>query len=549
MLVNTDGSPITLPAKPSSSPSRPKPRAGLSGSSPSVFPYDAASWATSEMGDWLPWIRSPDAEINQFRDRMVARARDLVRNDCWASGVIGRILDSTVGGSYRLLAKPDYRALARHDKAFDEVWANEFRRAAEAIWRNYANDLGRYNDVTRLQTMTQQFRMGLGHKLIDGENLMVRYDMPERIGYGAAQYATAYLVVDPDRLSNPYQMVDTKYMRGGVEIDDFGVPVAYHIRKAHQNDWYNAIESMEWERVEREDEDGWQRVIHDFDLARAGQNRAVSVFAPVMPRLKMLAKYYGIELQAAAVAATFGTYVESPYDPQMVENALVGSGNDDQLSAYQEIRGAWHDQHPAMINQVKVPTLAPGEKINSVAGAHPHNQFSPFTHEMLRGVAACLGTSAEQVTQDYSEASWSSARAGIVEAEKMFIRRLADFNANTATPVYAGLLEEAIENGELPLPRNAPDFAQARTAYSTCRWLGAARGWVDPLAERQGAVLGMDAAFDTLEEQCARQGMDYEENVMQRRREYQLFKDAGLPLPTWFGPQPAQSTITSPSVD
>ena len=57
-----------------------------------VFPYDAAQWQTQEMGSWLPWIRSPDAEINVFRDRMVARSRDLVRNDGWASGGIKRKL-------------------------------------------------------------------------------------------------------------------------------------------------------------------------------------------------------------------------------------------------------------------------------------------------------------------------------------------------------------------------------------------------------------------------------------------------------------------------
>jgi lambda family phage portal protein len=488
MLIDPSGAPLKLPAKPESQPQPRRVRAGLSGSAPSVFPYDAANWTTPEMGNWLPWIRSPDAEINQFRDRMVARTRDLHRNDCWASGAISRILDSTIGGNYRLLAKPDYRALSVYDKAFDEEWADEFRLAAESIWRNYANDLGLYNDLTRQQTVSQQFRLGFGHKLIDGENLTVRYSMPERIGYGAARYATTYLVVDPDRLSNPYQMVDSEFMRGGVEIDRYGVPVAYHIRKAHQNDWYNAIQSMEWERVKREDEDGWQRVIHDFDRGRAGQNRGVSVFAPVISRLKMLASYYGIELQAATVAATFGTYIESPYDPKLVEQAIVGGDGDAELSMYQQLRAEWGNAHPAMLNQVRIPTLAPGEKINAVAGAHPHSQFSPFTHEMLRGVAACLGTSAEQVTQDYSEASWSSARAGIVEAEKMFVRRLSDFNAGTATPTYAGILEEAMENGELPLPGNAPDFAEARTAYSAGRWLGAARGWVDPVAERQGVL-------------------------------------------------------------
>jgi hypothetical protein len=64
-----------------------------------VFPYEAASYTTTEMGEWLPSIRSPDAEINLYRDRMVARQRDLYRNDGWAKGVIGSILDSTIGAT------------------------------------------------------------------------------------------------------------------------------------------------------------------------------------------------------------------------------------------------------------------------------------------------------------------------------------------------------------------------------------------------------------------------------------------------------------------
>jgi len=130
-------------------------------------------------------------------------------------------------------------------------------------------------------------------------------------------------------------MVDTRYMRNGVEIDDHGVPLAYHIRKAHQNDWYNAIESMEWERVEREDADGWMRVIHDFERDRAGQNRGIGIFTSVLSRFKMLARYYGVELQAATIAATFGTYITSPFDAGQVEEAL---NNSDELSAYQGLR-------------------------------------------------------------------------------------------------------------------------------------------------------------------------------------------------------------------
>jgi lambda family phage portal protein len=512
-------------------------RGSLEGSAPNFFPYDAANWTNPQYSDWLPWIRSPDSEIDFYRDRITARARDLYRNDGWAKGAIGRILDSTIGSSYRLVPKPDVRALsALHGPAFDRVWAREFKQAVGAHWRNFSANTGRYNDVARELTVSQQFRLCLGHKLVDGESLMLAYWLPDRVGEGGNRYATAFLGVDPDRLSNPYQMIDTRHLRNGVELDDLGVPIAYHIRKAHQNDWYNAVEAVTWERILREDDDGWRRVYHDFDRDRFTQHRGMTIFAPVLGRLKMLSRYYGVELSAATVASAFGLYVQSPFDADMIRTALEDEDDDERgLGWYQEMRSEFHKERNLSVNDVKIAMLAPGEKIESVAPMRPNSSFSPFTHEMLRGFAAVLGMSAEQVHNDYSEASWSSARAGIVEAEKTFVRRVCDFNDNTATPMYATWLGEAVENGDIPLPRGAPGYVEMRTPLSGCMWLGAARGWVDPVAERQGAVLGLDAGFGTLEHEVAKQGGDWEENLYQRAEERDLMDELNLPHPVWMG--------------
>ena len=89
-----------------------------------------------------------------------------------------------------------------------------------------------WNDVERQLTVSQQMRLALGHKLVDGESLVLAYWLDERVGYGdGADYATAYQVLDPDRLANPYLLVDNEYLRGGVEIDGRGVPLAYHLRQ------------------------------------------------------------------------------------------------------------------------------------------------------------------------------------------------------------------------------------------------------------------------------------------------------------------------------
>ena len=123
---------------------------------------EASQWSTKEMGNWFPVIRSPDGEINMFRDRMVARSRDMARNSGWASGGITRILDNMIGTHLRLSATPDYRALAVRFgiKAFDAVWADEFQHVAEALWRVFSESNGRWNDVSRQLTVGQQFQIG-----------------------------------------------------------------------------------------------------------------------------------------------------------------------------------------------------------------------------------------------------------------------------------------------------------------------------------------------------------------------------------------------------
>jgi lambda family phage portal protein len=501
-----------------------------------MYPYDASQIASQEFGEWNPQIRSPDSEINQFRDRMVARSRDLTRNSGWASGGIVRILDNVVGTNLRLLAQPDYRALALRFgvKAFDAVWADEFRHAVEALWRGYADNPRRWNDVSEKWTVGQQFRLALRHKLIDGDSLFLSYWLPERCGYGGADYATAFMLVDPDRLSNPYQAMDTKFMRGGVEVDARGVPVAYHVREAEQYDWYNVTEANRWERVPRYDTDGWRRVIHDFDADRAGQNRGIGVFSPVITHMKMLAKYYGVELQQATISAIFGTYVTSPFDPALVGDALgAGDIGSDDLGLYQTERSKWSQERPAMLNGARVPTLFPGEKIESVASAHPHTNFPAFAHEMMCLCAAALGMSVEQITQDWSRVNYSSARASLAETWKTFMRRRGEFAANTATPVYGTWLEEAMELGELPLPAGAPDYVEATAAYSKCQWLGPPRGFIDPTKEPAGAILRLEAGTSTLKAEAAEQGQDWEEVLEERALENAAYKRAGVPVPAW----------------
>ena len=200
------------------------------------------------------------------------------------------------------------------------------------------------------------------------------------------------------------------------------------------------------------------------------------------------------------------------------------------------MRAEFHKERKPTLNNAVIPTLAPGESLETVKAERPNSGFSSFTRQMLLGVSTALGISVEQLTNDYSESNYSSARAAIAETERSVKRRLAEFDSGVANPVYATWMDEGFGRGLFPLPRGAPDYLEARTAYSRCRWRGPGAGLIDGVKERQASVLGMDAGLTTLQDEAANEsGRDYREILEQRAIEVKLFKELGLPLPEWSG--------------
>jgi lambda family phage portal protein len=492
-------------------------------------PWEAAEWGNTEMGQWSPSLQSPDVESSPYRDRIVARIRDIVRNDGWASGGVTRIVDSVVGANLRPVPKPDWQFLSRRfGTGFDATWADEFGQAATAGWRNYSTDMGRYCDAGRRNTMGQMFAIAFRHTLIDGECLGALPWLADRQGPGRADYATALQLIDPDRLSNPQGTFDQRFMRRGVEIDGYGAAVAYHIRRAHQGDYFRAGDSYIWDRIPRETPYGRPCIVHHFDGDRADtHNGSGGVFAPILARMKMLAKYDAVELQAAVINAIFSAYVQSPYDPSGMADAL-GAGDATPSDAYHTRQLETHMDTPVTLNGARLPIFYPGEEIKTVTAARPSSHFADFQSACLRNLASGLGISYEQLSQDWSKTNYSSARAALLEAWKTMSRRRDDFTAGFAQPIYGAWLEEAMDNGEMPLPAGAPEYMAARTAYARARWMGPPRGWVDPVKEAEAAILRINNNLSTLEDECAEQGNDMEDTLAQRAIEVKRLKELGL---------------------
>jgi lambda family phage portal protein len=504
-------------------PMQPPASARLAGSA-----YQAADAAAQELASWLPALVSPDAAWLPERDTVAARAHDLVRNNGWAAGAVSRYLDNVIGSGLRLSAKPDWRALGQTAE-----WADDWARSAEAAFRSWANDPDFTCDAEGTKSLGMLAGLAYRHFAIDGEALALPFWLPRRPG---SRWATAIKIVHPDRLSNPMGAPDTDTLRGGVEQTPEGRPIAYHIRARHPGDWIAMTgDNYRWERVPARAPWGRRRVLHFYDPEAAGQTRGISKFVATLKRLKVSEKHDSTELMAAIVNSIFATYIESPFDHQLLQEAMTGDDPTavDELGKYQDLRAGFHADKRMTLNGVRIPTLFPGEKIGSITPTRPNTAFSAFQETCLRNIASALGLSYEQLSQDWSKTNYSSARAALLEVWKHLTRDREIFIQGFMNQIYALWLEEAISIGAVTVPAGAPRFWENRAAWCGCKWIGPARGWVDPAKEVTASAMRLELGISTLEDECAEQGKDWEEVVAQRKRELEYMQKLGLARPNW----------------
>ncbi|KZZ75088.1 portal protein [Oleiphilus sp. HI0132] len=468
--------------------------------------HRGASLSARELSSWRPMAGSPDADLLDELSTLVSRSRDLARNHGVAAGAIQTLVDNVVGTGLRLSALPDYKALGK-----DKDWADSWSRKTEALWRSWAEttDCDAARNLTFNGLTTQMFRSGL----INGEALALPLWLPQR----NQTFATTIQLVEPDRLGNPNDRLNDRKIRGGIEVDVYGAPLAYWIAKTHPGDQLLGVAGLgqEFERIPARTRFGRQRVIHVHDKERTGQNRGKPIFTSIMPLFKMLDHYERSEMQAAVVNAMIAAFIETPLDGESISEMFGGSAED-----YMAARNEWQ----VKLQGGAVIPIFPGDKVAPFTPSRPNSAYSSFVENILRHIGTGLNLPFELLMKDFSKTNYSSARAALMEAWRYFIGRRHWLATYWAKPVYELWLEEAVNKGLI----EAPGFYQNKALWCRCKWIGPGRGWIDPVKEAKASKIRLETGLSTLEDECATQGLDWEEVLEQRAREQAKMRELGL---------------------
>lgn len=466
--------------------------------------YKGASLSAKELLSWRPLRHSADVELDGELSTLVARSRDLIRNNGIASGAIQTLVDNVIGNGLKLVSIPDHRILGLSLDYLEE-WA----RKVESLWRIWSESI--YCDAARKLNFNSQTALIFRSVIENGEALALVLWRENQTN----QFATCFQLLEPDRLSNPDFKQNTEFLRDGIEINHYGEPQNYWISKYYPNDYYYHGNTNSWEKVAAQTSFGRKLILHIHHPERIGQNRGKPLFTSIMPLFKMLDHYERSELKASVVNAMIAAFIETPMDSESIAE-MFGESVDD----YLEKRKDWS----VKLEGGSIIPVFPGDKVSAFTPSRPNSSYAAFVENILRHIGTGLNIPLELLMKDFSKTNYSSARASLIEAWRFFNGRRSWIINYWAKPVFELWLEEVVNKGLI----EAPNFYENKAAWCRCKWIGPGRGWVDPVKEAQASQIRMESGLSTLEDECASQGLDWEEVLMQRVRELKRMKELGL---------------------
>ncbi len=287
------------------------------------------------------------------------------------------------------------------------------------------------------------------------------------------------------------------------------------------------------------------RIHPHIRAARGRTDPRGQYFYSVMERLKMLDTLQQTQLQSAIVKAMYAATIESELDSQQAFEYIAGAGTDidsNPLNSFIQSYVTYYNGANIKLGGVKVPHLHPGDKLSLQTAQNADAGFSSLEKSLLRYVAAGVGASYEELSRDYSQVSYSSARASANVSWRFFMGRRRFIAARQASLMFCCWFEEALARGIITLPRSAVrSFYEARNSWTNALWIGAGRMAIDGLKEVQESAMRITTGLSTYQNELALQGQDYEEVMEQQEYEIQRRREMGLSEPSWSVSHPSNT--------
>lgn len=434
--------------------------------------YDAGR--RDRYGGWIPPRNATPEETDApYRSLIRARARDLERNNDVTQGILGSLKRNVVGTG--IVPQP---------------LAPGLEEKIKALWKDWVKKEN--CDITGCSTFYELQKMFVQRKHVDGEIFCLFS------AHGKGSVPLQLQMIEPDLLAEEFIKFESgvNKVHGGVEVDDYMRPVAYHFR----------LDPLKWEitRVSAEN------VLHSFDKSRPQQVRGISGLSGSMERVRDIGEYIDSELKAARIAAAHTGIVKT-------EQGAARLPMRDPKSKRSDIEKI----QPGIMHY-----LRPEEDVAFPPPGRPNVAAGPFVETILRFVGLSSGLSYEQTARDLSKVNYSSARQGHLEDRRTYEDWQRDIINNFCDPVYGVFMDTAVLSGALSIP----DYWHRREEFTRVRWVTPGWSWIDPQKEAVASAALLDSGLTTREELCGGRGRSWRDVMVQLKEERDFAASIGLAL-------------------
>ena len=418
-------------------------------------------------GGWMTPPTDANAEIAIAHVRLRDRARDLVRNNPYASKAVRTHASSIIGTGIIPTPKTPTK---EQDAAISDLW-NDFSDRCDIEGRT--NFYGIQNLMVR--SMVES-----------GECLLQFVNRPSNFGL---KIPLQLRVLEADHFdrTRDREIIGGGYILQGIEYDPNGLRVAYWLFPRHPGSYRHGV-MMKSVRVPAED------IVHLYDRTRPEQNRGVTWFSSVMMRMHDMDDYDLSELIRKKMESTFTAFI-------------TGAPKQDTFGDEKDPNGRTIEA----VEPGQITYLEPGEDVKFGAPASVSG-YAEYADLHLHAIAAGLGLTYELLTGDLSKVNYSSIRAGLIE-----YRRWVEYMQNL---VIIPCLCRPVWDRFLATTQASGMFGNDRIRL---QWTPPQFESVDPVKDITAEILAVRNGLMSPQTAIARQGYDPDVVMTQFSEMYKLW--------------------------
>ena len=457
-------------------------------------PIRASAWDAGgtgrRTGRWYPTSDSINTLLGSGEVSLVReRSHDEVRRSPWAERGLGAHVAKAIGTGIRPKVRAETDAFGREVKeAFDD-WVEEC-------------------DADGTSSFYGQQAVAL-RAVREGGDCFARFRPRRREDGLSVPLQVQLLEAEMCDASKNEALSEGRVIRAGIEFDARNLRVVYHIWRSHPGERVTPLVPG----INTTVPVPAREIAHLFHVQRPGQVRGVPGLSTVLAMLHEIREVEDAYVQRVKIQNLFATFEEVPDDDSALDRGTGDEVDDDDVPMPDIPPGA----------HVLLP---PGHKIAHSEPPNDSGNQSAFIRDKLRAVAAGCGCTYEQISGDYSNVSFSSVRASLIQLH----RELEQVRQNVVVfqfcrPVWRRFVETAILAGRIRVPRTESLTRIMRPFWQADGW-----EYVEPEKDVRAAVRRIRAGLSSRRIEAAKLGIDVEELDRQIAEDNQRAADLGLVL-------------------